>query len=172
MKYEAANVLQTALLNVYADVSGGKDQPLQVGMGEASSSADPSSRPHSESEMLTSADAYMLMYICRAEIENGKPGVIGVEDPVAMEVERERSMDDSAGLPEQLRLEIEQMNNDFEAMCWEYTRRREEELARIAERKEEVRSILAQAPAKSLEEPFFWISTEWLRSWADSLTPP
>lgn len=172
MKFEAANVLQTALLKMYADV-GAKDQPLQVGVGEASSSsADPSIRPQSESEMLTSADAYMLMYISRAEVENGKPGFLAIEDPVPMEVERERRIDDSAGLPEQLRLEIEQMNNDFEGMCWEYTRRRDEELARIAERKEEVRSILSQVPAKSLEEPFYWISTEWLRSWADSLTPP
>lgn len=177
MKYEAANVLQTtALLNMYADV-GGKDQSAQAGMGEASSSADPSSRPQSEPEVLTSADAYMLMYICRADVvenANAQPGgVLAVEDPVPMEVERERRIDDSAaGLPEQLRLEIEQMNNEFEAICWEYTRRREEELARIAERKEEVRCILAQVPAKSLDEPFFWISTEWLRSWADSLTPP
>jgi len=157
---------------MYADV-GGKDQLPQVGMGDASSSsADLSSRPQLESEMLTSADAYMLMYISRAEVENDKPGSLAIEDPVPMEVERERRIEDSAGLPEQLRLEIEQMNNDFEAMCWEYTRRREEELARIAERKEEVRCILAQAPAKSLEESFFWIATDWLRSWADSLTPP
>lgn len=171
MKYEAANVLQTALLNMYADV-GGKDQTLQAGISEASGSADPSSRSPSESEMLTSADAYMLMYICRSEVRNDKPGSLTVEGPAPMEVERERRTDDSAGLPEQLRSEIEQMNHEFEAMCWEYTRRREEELSRIAERKEEVRSILALAPAKSLEEPFFWISTEWLRSWADSLTPP
>ncbi|KAG0615456.1 hypothetical protein M758_5G042500 [Ceratodon purpureus] len=151
---------------------GGKDQPLQAGVSEASGSADPSSRSHSESEMLTSADAYMLMYSCRSELRNDKSGFLPGEDPVPMEVEKERKIDDNADLPEQLRLEIEQMNNDFEAMCWEYTRRREEELSRIAERKEEVRSILALAPAKSLEEPFFWISTEWLRSWADSLTPP
>ena len=171
MKYEAANVLQTALLNMYADV-GGRDQPRQAGISEKSGSADPSSRSHSESEVLTSADAYMLMYICRSELRNDKPGFLAIEDPVPMEVERERRIDDIAGLPEQLRLEIEQMNNDFEAMCWEYTRRREEELSRITDRKEEVRAILALAPAKSLEEPFFWISTEWLRSWADSLTPP
>ncbi|KAG0577792.1 hypothetical protein KC19_5G182300 [Ceratodon purpureus] len=150
---------------------GVKEQPSQGGSGEASSSAaDPSSsRPQPETEMLTSADAYMLMYICRDEADNYKPECLAVDDPVPMEVERER---DSSDLPEQLRLEIEQMNNDFEGMCWEYTRRRDEELARIAERKEEVRSILSQVPAKSLEEPFYWISTEWLRSWADSFTPP
>ena len=101
------------------------------------------------------------MYIRRDESD--KPGFSG--DPVPMEI------DGSADIPEQLRLEIEQMNNDFEATCREYTRRRKEELSRIAERKNEVRSILALAPAKSHEE-FFWISTEWLRSWADSLTPP
>lgn len=156
---------------MYADV-GGRDQPLQAGVSETSGSVDPSSRSHTESGMLTSADAYMLMYICRSELKNDKPGFLVTEDPVPMEVEREPRINDSAGLPEQLRCEIEQMNNDFEAMCWEYTRRREEELSRIADRKEEVRGILALAPAKSLDEPFFWISTEWLRSWADSLTPP
>lgn len=152
--------------------ASGRDQPLQAIVSEASGSVDASSRSHSESEILTSADAYMLMYIRRADAENDKLAVFAVGEPSPMEVEGDRRIDDCAGLPEQLRLEIDQMNNDFEAMCSEYTRRREEELTRIGERKEEVRSILALATAKALEEPFFWISTEWLRSWADSLTPP
>lgn len=159
--------MQTTLLNIYAD-GFGKARPLQAGT-EASGSADASSRSHSESETLTSADAYMLMYIRRGDSD--KPGLIALGDPVPMKTEKDQRIDDSADVPEQLRLEILQINNDFEAMCWEYTRRLEEELSRIAERKKEVRSILALAPAKSLEDTF-WISTEWLRSWADSLTPP
>jgi ubiquitin carboxyl-terminal hydrolase 48 len=75
-------------------------------------------------------------------------------------------------LPEHLRLEIEEMNKEFETLCWEYTSRREEELLRIVSRKKEVRGVLAQAPVKSVDDPFFWISTDWLRLWADSLRPP
>lgn len=69
-------------------------------MGEVLSFVDFLFRLYFEFEMLILVDVYMLMYICRVEIENGKLGVIGVEDFVVMEVEREWSMDDSVGLLE------------------------------------------------------------------------
>jgi ubiquitin carboxyl-terminal hydrolase 48 len=157
-----------------ADIESGKH--TQAGTGEASWSADPTSVSPADIE-LTSADAYMLMYSSRAESDTGgvsKPSgsTMSTGGPVPMELENEQSGEESCSLPEQLRLEIEEMNREFESMCWEYTRRREEELNKIAERKKEVRSVLALAPAKPFEEPFYWISTEWLKSWADSLSPP
>ncbi|KAG0459752.1 hypothetical protein HPP92_022880 [Vanilla planifolia] len=39
-------------------------------------------------------------------------------------------------------------------------------------RREEVKQVLSEAHVRSIEEPFFWISTEWLRQWSDIITPP
>ncbi|KAI3907604.1 hypothetical protein MKW98_016248 [Papaver atlanticum] len=29
-----------------------------------------------------------------------------------------------------------------------------------------------QAPVPSVEEPYFWLTTDWLRQWADNIFPP
>ncbi|KAH9545308.1 hypothetical protein CY35_12G041600 [Sphagnum magellanicum] len=147
---------EAALL--HDDDMPGKPAPEVSSSAEAPLPNPLSSSATDEGDMLTSADAYMLMYSQRTEP--------GVHEPVT-NVE-----DESRSLPEHLRLEIEEMNKEFETSCWEYTSRREEELLRIVSRKKEVRGVLAQAPVKSVDDPFFWISTDWLRLWADSLRPP
>ncbi|KAJ1420139.1 Ubiquitin-specific peptidase 48 [Sesbania bispinosa] len=48
---------------------------------------------------------------------------------------------------------------------------KELELSRINERRKEVRSVLAEAPFQPLEQPFYWISSDWLRHWADNIFP-
>ncbi|KFK22281.1 hypothetical protein AALP_AAs61001U000100, partial [Arabis alpina] len=47
-----------------------------------------------------------------------------------------------------------------------------EELKALTERRQEVRTILSEAAVQSLEEQYFWISTDWLRLWADIILPP
>ncbi|KAI3870843.1 hypothetical protein MKX03_013734, partial [Papaver bracteatum] len=36
----------------------------------------------------------------------------------------------------------------------------------------EVRSVLSEDLASSVEEPYFWITTDWLRQWDDTNSPP
>lgn len=169
------------LCDLRADIATGEPN-LQASLRESwATDVQPKSSSvafTNESDVLTSADAYMLMYTRRTEagIWGGtNPGSLlsaALGGPSPMEVEKEPRDEKSSSLPEQLRVEIDVMNKEFESMCWEYRRRREEELTKIAERKKEVRAVLGLAPAKSFEEPFYWISTEWLRSWADNLRPP
>ena len=56
-------------------------------------------------------------------------------------------------------------------LCQEYNNKKELELGRITGRRQEVRSVLAEAPVQPLEKPFYWISSEWLRQWADNIIP-
>lgn len=67
--------------------------------------------------------------------------------------------------------EIQNFNVSYENICQQYTKRKELELGHITGRRQEVRSVLAEAPVQPLEQPFYWISSEWLRHWADNIIP-
>ncbi|XP_062097645.1 ubiquitin carboxyl-terminal hydrolase 26 isoform X3 [Humulus lupulus] len=135
-------------------------------------SYDPSSGSGGHVEIFSSSDAYMLMYNlrCRGK-DNGKClAVCGDND---MEIEGNvTSLHDGVSLPSHLCEEVEKLNASYVDACDQYTSKKEMELNRISERKQEVRSILSEAPVKSLEEPFCWISADWLRQWADNITSP
>ncbi|KAH7859363.1 hypothetical protein Vadar_000087 [Vaccinium darrowii] len=113
-------------------------------MNAAATRSQPNS---SESDVLntvqkfSSKDAYMLMYIRRHSKNGGKNAGI-----VSGGFE---TKNDSCPAPQ----------ND------------ESELKLVKERREEVRLVLSQAPVQSPGEPYFWISTEWLRNWADNINP-
>ncbi|KAJ6306969.1 hypothetical protein OIU78_022134 [Salix suchowensis] len=99
---------------------------------------------HSCKESFSSTDAYRLMYNLR----------------------RTRKNDAS-----QLFEDINEMNASYIAACEEYKLKKEKEVHHITERREEVRSVLSEAPVRLLQEPFYWVSTDWLRQWADNITP-
>ncbi|KAJ7528558.1 hypothetical protein O6H91_15G008100 [Diphasiastrum complanatum] len=123
---------------------------------------------------LTSADAYMLMYRRRAQLcdtfrytsESAEALHSGSNGNNARDSDLQQ---EEYLLPEHFHSEVESLNNAFERSCHEYTEKREKHLASVADRKTEVRSILAEAPVQMPDEPFFWISTDWLRTWADSI---
>ncbi|XP_077224086.1 ubiquitin carboxyl-terminal hydrolase 26-like isoform X2 [Tasmannia lanceolata] len=108
-------------------------------------------------EIFSSTDAYMLMYTHRDGKENRGKLVPGNSKDV---------------LPFHLLKEIEELNASYVSACQDYQIKKEREVQNIMERRQEVRLLLSEAPVQSLEEPFFWISTDWLRQWADVVTPP
>ncbi|XP_030480385.1 ubiquitin carboxyl-terminal hydrolase 26 isoform X1 [Cannabis sativa] len=135
-------------------------------------SYDPSSSSGGHVGTFSSSDAYMLMYNLRCgRKENGKcPAVCGAND---MEIDGNvTSLHHGVSLPSHLSEEVEKLNASCADACVQYTSKKEMELNCISERKQEVRSILSEAPVKSLEEPFCWISADWLRQWADNITAP
>ncbi|WCJ44374.1 Ubiquitin carboxyl-terminal hydrolase 26 [Euphorbia peplus] len=64
----------------------------------------------------------------------------------------------------------EKMDEESPMEIEEYKLKKETKVNLVTERRQEVRSILSEAPVQSLEEPFCWVSTEWLRQWADNIT--
>lgn len=119
-------------------------------------------------ETFSSCDAYMLMYNLRRSCkDDGKTHV-------ECNGNNRKIEDDSVSgsLPYNLFDEIKSSNALYLDSCQQYTLKKEEEMNRINERRQEVRSILSEAPVRSLEEPFCWVSTDWLRQWADNITPP
>lgn len=104
----------------------------------------------------SSSDAYMLMYILR-DTENKEGDLDSSENGIT--------------IPPRLSEEIQQMNASYDDACQKYRSKKEKELAFVVERREEVRSVISEAPAESMEEPYFWISSDWLRQWADNISP-
>jgi ubiquitin carboxyl-terminal hydrolase 48 len=108
----------------------------------------------------SSSDAYMLMYILR------RHGKAETEKKMKKDVVTECNV----YLPSHLFEEVNQMNTSYVASCEEYKLKKESELSQITERQQEVRLVVSEAPVQSLEEPYFWIFTDWLRHWADNVT--
>ncbi|KAG2699923.1 hypothetical protein I3760_07G211200 [Carya illinoinensis] len=120
----------------------------------------------------SSGDAYMLMYNLRHSWKDDekKHKVPGSSD---MEIEAETdSLHNGVSLPSHLCEEIKNLNASYDDACQQYESKKERELDHITKRRQEVRSVLSEAPVRSVEEPYFWISTDWLRQWADNITPP
>eukprot|EP00250_Pteridium_aquilinum_P005120 c15262_g3_i1 orf=225-2213(+) len=104
---------------------------------------------------LTSADAYMLIYSLREPL-----GATNVS-----------TNEDSFQLPDDLRCRIDTQNKDLLDKCQEYKVRLDKEISVRVDRKNEIKTILTQMPAESQDNRYFWISSSWLRSWADELEP-
>ncbi|KAG2326869.1 hypothetical protein Bca52824_009597 [Brassica carinata] len=122
-----------------------------------------------ESEVFSSSDAYMLIYSLRCSKIESRGG------------QRENPIDITRGdvdgvqqpdLPPHLDKWINDLNAAFLEGCKQYDLRKERELNTLTERRQEVRTILSEAAVQSLEEQYFWISTDWLRLWADTISPP
>ncbi|KNA18641.1 hypothetical protein SOVF_068810 isoform A [Spinacia oleracea] len=118
----------------------------------------------------SSCDAYMLMYTLRPRkgYQNGLMVYNGTVKKISGASVPSQS---SLSLPPHLAEEIKAQNNLYLDLCEKYNSRKEQEVNTITERRQEVRSILSEAPVLSLEEPYFWISMDWLRQWADNVTP-
>lgn len=126
---------------------------------------------HSQSshvETFSSSDAYMLMYNLKhtknaSKAEGTVSGINHKEGEGNVVV----AQDSFHFLSD----EIQNFNASYLNECEEYNHKKELEVNRVTERRQEVRSVLAEAPVQPLEQPFYWISGEWLRQWADNIYP-
>ncbi|KAI3972309.1 hypothetical protein MKX01_017913 [Papaver californicum] len=136
-----------------------------VDVGQLHSSA---SNTGCQRKTFESADAYMLMYRRRSTTE--------IKDKAFKDTERSSepvSQRDDKSLPLHLLEEIKILNESYLSLCGSHKQKKEREMAGIAERRQEVRSILSEAPVPSVRnEPYFLITTDWLRQWADNNSPP
>lgn len=123
-------------------------------------------------DTFSSNDAYMLMYNLRCTGKENSNRVTSC-DVKSKEVEGNMvPFRDGLSIPSHLCDEISSLNESYIIACEEYDSKKEVELGSINDRRQEVRSILSEAPVHSVEEPFCWISTDWLRQWADKVSPP
>ncbi|GAA0153013.1 cysteine protease [Lithospermum erythrorhizon] len=117
----------------------------------------------------SSNDAYMLMYVlkhpgnCSVHSNVESSGHKTGQDALAFSPEID------SRLPPHLSEEVQQSNEDYLKSCNKYETEKQAQMDRIKERREEVRSILSEAPVQSLGKPYCWVSTDWLRQWADSI---
>ena len=119
-------------------------------------------------EIFSSTDAYMLMYNLRCIKKNGVRGCAST-----LEIEEDAVfLHDGISLPSHLCQEITNLNSSYVDACEQFKLKKERELDHITARRQEVRSVLSEAPVHSVEEPFYWISIDWLRQWADNISPP
>lgn len=116
-------------------------------------------------QTFSSSDAYMLMYILRPLKTSGEKAE---RESGVKKLEKHGDIDVS--LPSHMRDEVKQLNASYYDSCEHYKLKKESELNHITQRRQEVRSVLAEAPVKSVTESYFWISTDWLRHWADDIT--
>lgn len=125
-----------------------------------------------KSEVFSSSDAYMLMYSLRCGKQENQEG--HRENPIDITKGEVDSVQQLEGgyLPLHLYEWINNMNALFLESCKQFDLRKERELNALTERRQEVRTILSEAAVQSLEEQYFWISTDWLRLWADTILPP
>ncbi|KAI9156221.1 hypothetical protein LWI28_002457 [Acer negundo] len=118
----------------------------------------------------TSNDAYMLMYNLKPTNQDSE------KKHTACDVNNIQLEGDTVfshvSLPSHLCEEIRELNVSYLDACEQYKLKKQRELDCITERRQEVRSVLTEAPVQSLEDPFYWISTDWLRQWADNILPP
>ncbi|KAL3829381.1 hypothetical protein ACJIZ3_018183 [Penstemon smallii] len=122
-------------------------------------------------QTFTSSDAYMLMYVRRHSKTRGQRTTAETEEH-KMDIDGSVISQESDSCPPTYLLkDVEMLNSVYIDSCEKYKSKKKFELNRITERRQEVRSILSEAPVQSLEKPYFWISIDWLRQWADSITP-
>ncbi|KAG0520852.1 hypothetical protein BDA96_08G109700 [Sorghum bicolor] len=135
------------------------------GISTAGSLTDNNNNGHQEAaptsmvEMFSSTDAYMLMYKCTTKDDNA------TENNKIVEINND-------SLPQHLLDEINELNVSYVKSCEEYQSKKDSHLRYVNERRQEVKSVLAAAPADPEDDSYFWISTDWLRQWADNTTPP
>uniref|UniRef100_A0A0A9DFG6 Ubiquitin carboxyl-terminal hydrolase n=1 Tax=Arundo donax TaxID=35708 RepID=A0A0A9DFG6_ARUDO len=146
--------------------SSNKDDQKSQGIPTAGSVTNSNKNGHQEAasscnaeQMFSSTDAYMLMYKCTSKDGNA------TENNKIMEINND-------SLPHHFLDEINELNASYVKSCEEYQSKKDSCLAHITERRQEVKSLLMEAPANPEDCSYFWISTEWLRQWADNITPP
>ncbi|WOK98779.1 ubiquitin carboxyl-terminal hydrolase 26 isoform X1 [Canna indica] len=115
-----------------------------------------------QEEIFSSTDAYMLMYNLRFDKEN--EGILSKFDKGGFNSKRN-------SLPPHLYEEIQTLNSYYANDCDEYQKKKETQVALLTERRQEVKLVLSKAPVDPLDDSYFWISTDWLRLWADSVSP-
>ncbi|CAL1362439.1 unnamed protein product [Linum trigynum] len=122
-------------------------------------------------ETFSSSDAYMLMYNLRSARSHGdKTRAVRVASSMELDGQGNSSHDEFF-LPSHLCEGIKEQNASYLDACRRYKERKETEMLHVTERRQEVRSILSEAPVQT-SGPFCWISTDWLRRWADDFTAP
>ncbi|CAN1768243.1 Ubiquitin carboxyl-terminal hydrolase 26 [Linum perenne] len=141
--------------------------------GESSSSStaeNVQSDSSSNAKTFSSSDAYMLMYTLRS-LRNGDDKTCRSSGAISVELKCQgSSSNDEFLLPSHLSEDIREQNATYLDACQRYKEKKEAEMLHVTERRQEVRSILSEAPVQSSGEPFCWISTDWLRHWADDFT--
>lgn len=121
------------------------------------------------SQTFSSSDAYMLMYTLRHSNTDGEDLK---SDECKIEIECSTILESQKSpLPSHLLEEVDSLNSVYLASCEEYKSKKEVEMSCIMKRRQELRSILSEAPVLSTGKHYYWISTEWLRQWADSVNP-
>ncbi|KAI5076548.1 hypothetical protein GOP47_0008613 [Adiantum capillus-veneris] len=145
------------------DVRAGKAVDLEESSDKAAgdntiaSNGETHEEAHDQPEnSLTSADAYMLIYSVR------EPHVAALAS----------TRDEPFQLPEDLRHIIDVQNKELQEKCQEYKLNKDKTFSARADRKKGIKTLLAQMPVESHINHYFWISTSWLRTWADELDPP
>lgn len=125
-----------------------------------------------KSEVFSSSDAYMLMYSLRCDKKESQGGQR--ENPIDITNGKVSSVQQPEGgyLPSHLDIWINDLNAKFLETCKQFDLTKERQLKTLTERRQEVRTILSEAAVQSPEEQYFWISTDWLRLWADTISPP
>ncbi|CAA0811076.1 Ubiquitin carboxyl-terminal hydrolase 26 [Striga hermonthica] len=119
----------------------------------------------------SSSDAYMLMYVLRnSKMDVEKTATLSNEQKMEIGGSVVSQEIDSPP-PSHLLNDVDDLNLEYLNSCEKYKLRKDFELGQLLKRRLEVRSILSAAPVLSLEKPYFWVSTEWLRQWADSIIP-
>ncbi|KAJ7966072.1 Ubiquitin carboxyl-terminal hydrolase 26 [Quillaja saponaria] len=118
-------------------------------------------------ETFSSTDAYMLMYNLKRSRNAGENRSNQMERGLNL-----ASPQGGVPPPSHLFEEIQNFNDSYLDACGQYNLRKDLELKSITERRHEVRSVLSEATVRSLEEPFYWICSDWLRQWADCIAPP
>ncbi|MQL86936.1 hypothetical protein Taro_019486 [Colocasia esculenta] len=122
-------------------------------------------------EMFSPTDAYMLMY----NHMNTKNDGNGSEKGTGLNGEYLDTVsvaDHVTALPVHLSEEIEKLNAPFAEDCYKYKTEKESQVSYITERRKEVKLVLSEATVHSVDDPFFWVSTDWLRQWADNVERP
>ncbi|KAF9687194.1 hypothetical protein SADUNF_Sadunf02G0068300 [Salix dunnii] len=126
------------------------------------------SKVGSHKESFSSVDAYRLMYNLKRTRKNDDKRNHIAND---IQLEGHKGLHNGFPHPPHLFEDLKDVNAAYLSVCEEYKLKKEREVHHIAERRQEVRSILSEAPVRSLEEPFYWVSTAWLRQWADNVIP-
>jgi ubiquitin carboxyl-terminal hydrolase 48 len=109
--------------------------------------------------LFSSIDAYMLMFKRISKDESA------AESNNISEINNDL-------LPHHFLNEINELNTSYVKSCEEYRSKKDSHMTYITERRQEVKSVLIEAPANPEDDSYFWISTDWLRQWADNIDPP
>ncbi|CAK9158411.1 unnamed protein product [Ilex paraguariensis] len=122
-------------------------------------------------QTFSSSDAYMLMYIRRLPKNDSGKAQMGSDGNKRLRDGDAVNPPTDVFLPSHLSEDLRKLNASYLESCKQYQSKKELECNHILARRQEVRSILFEAPVQVPGEPYFWIATDWFRQWADNITP-